>query len=80
MDWWQDRQESERAWKVDGPSSIQRRRWPRHRACNLDLKNPMRWRRGSPPALEIVEAITAREREIIAIMDDIRAELAEVGL
>lgn len=27
--------------------------------------------------LEIVEAITAREREIIAIMDDIRAELAE---
>ena len=78
LDWWQDRQESDRAWKVDGPSLIQRDADGRVIACNLDLKNPHALEaEDHRQPLEIVEAITAREREIIAIMDDIRAELAE---
>ena len=78
VDWWQDRQESDRAWKVDGPSLIQRDTDGRVIACNLDLKNPHALAaEDHRQPLEIVEAITAREREIIAIMDEIRAELAE---
>ena len=46
-------------------------------ACNLDLKNPhaLEAEDHRKPD-EIVDAITAREREIMAIMDEIRAELA----
>lgn len=77
LEWWKDRQEGERAWKVDGPSLIQRDADGRVIACNLDLKNPhaVAAEDHRAPA-EIVDAIIARERQIMAIMDEIRAELA----
>lgn len=76
--WWKNREENERAWKVDGPSLIQRDADGRVIACNLDIKNPHAaeiedHRRPG----EIVDAIIHREQEIIAIMEEIRAELAE---
>ncbi|WP_211371339.1 HsdM family class I SAM-dependent methyltransferase [Paracoccus limosus] len=75
--WWKNREENERAWKVSAAGLIQRDADRRVIACNLDLKNPhaLEAEDHRKPD-EIVEAITAREREIMAIMDEIRAELA----
>lgn len=75
--WWKNREENECAWKVSATGLIQRDADRRVIACNLDLKNPhaLEAEDHRKPD-EIVDAITAREREIMAIMDEIRAELA----
>lgn len=78
LTWWKNREENERAWKVDGPSLIKRDADGRVIACNLDIKNPhaAETEDHRKPG-EIVDAIIQREQEIRAIMDEIRAELAE---
>ena len=76
--WGKDRQESERAWKVDAGSLIQRDEQGRAVACNLDIKNPHSGETVDhrPPA-ELVDSIIEKERRILAIMDELKATLAE---
>lgn len=76
--WWSDRTETDRAWKVKAKGLIRRDADGRVTACNLDLKNPRTagvTDHRSPA--EIVDSIIAKERRILAIMDAIKAPLAE---
>ena len=76
--WWSDRTENEHAWKVDASGLIQRNGDGRVSACNLDLKNPHAAETidHRPPG-EIVDSIIQKERRILAIMEEIKATLAE---
>jgi type I restriction enzyme M protein len=78
LDWWNDRAEGERAWRVPAAGLIQRDAQGRVTACNLDVKNPHATEAEDhrTPA-EIVEAIIAGERRVLAIMEDLRATIAE---
>ena len=74
--WWDDRKENERAWKVSVEGLIRRNDDGKVESCNLDLKNPYTGvvsdhRR----PLEIVNTVIDRERSILALMDEIKAEL-----
>ena len=78
--WWKDRQENERAWKVDVKGLVRRDDQGRVISCNLDIKNPHSGEtvdHRSPT--EIVDSIIEKERRILAIMDDIKATLGEGG-
>ena len=76
--WWKDRQECARAWKVDVKGLVRRDEQGRAVACNLDIKNPHSGETVDhrPPA-EIVDSIIEKERHILAIMDALKATLAE---
>jgi type I restriction enzyme M protein len=76
--WWTDRTENEHAWKVDAGGLIQRNGDGRVTSCNLDLKNPHAGEAVDhrPPG-EIVDSIIQKERRILAIMEEIKATLAE---
>ena len=76
--WWQNRQENERAWRVDTRGLVQRDEQGRVTACNLDVKNPNAGENADhrQPA-EIVGSIIDKERRILSIMDEIKATLAE---
>ncbi len=77
LDWWQDRRDSEYAWKVDGPGLIQKDEEGRVIACNLDVKNPhAKDAEDHRKPREIVDAIIKREQEILSIMDELRNEFA----
>jgi type I restriction enzyme M protein len=77
LDWWQDRQESAFAWKVDGPGLMQKDEEGRVIACNLDVKNPhAKEAEDHRKPREIVDAIIKREQEILSIMDELRSEFA----
>ena len=76
--WWNDRKANEHAWQVDATGLVQRDEQGRVTACNLDLKNPhsgetVDYR--SPT--KIVDSIIEKERRILAIMDELKATLAE---
>ena len=78
LDWWHSRTENEHAWKVDATRLLQRDANGRVTACNLDSKNPhaaetIDHRRPE----EIVDSIIEKERRILAIMEEIKATLAE---
>ena len=76
--WWSDRTENEHAWKVDAGGLIQRNGDGRVTACNLDLKNPHASQAiDHRPPEEIVDSIIEKERRILAIMEEIKATLAE---
>ena len=73
------REENEHAWRVPASDVLNegRRRRPLQ-SVNLDVKNP----NGAEalehlPPEQLIEDILAKEREIIAIMEEIKAELAE---
>lgn len=75
--WWNDRKENDRAWKVNGAELVQRDVEGRVIACNLDIKNPHATEaEDHRKPQEIVDAIIERERKILSIMDEIKAELA----
>ena len=76
--WWKDREANERAWQVDAGELIRRDADGRVTACNLDIKNPYSEDAEDhrSPA-EIVDAIIAKERRVLEIMDEIKATLAE---
>ena len=76
--WWNNRQETEHAWRVDAKGLVQRDDQGRVTACNLDLKNPHAGETADhrSPA-EIVDSIIDKERRILSIMDEIKATLAE---
>jgi type I restriction enzyme M protein len=71
--WWNDRQEGPQAWKVRAADLIQRDEQGGVTAVNLDQKNPHAKEAidHRPPA-EIVESIIARERQVLAVLDEIR--------
>ena len=76
--WWKDRETNERAWQVDATGLVQRDDAGRVTACNLDLKNPhSEGEEDHRSPAEIVDAIIAKERRILEIMDEIKVTLAE---
>ncbi len=78
LEWWQNREENERAWQVpagdllkyDGSGSLQ--------SVNLDVKNPHKAAdlEHLPPE-DLVRSIAAKERQIAAIMEEIERLLGE---
>ncbi len=76
--WWREREENERAWKVSVGGLIGRNDDGNVTTCNLDIKNPHADEvEEHREPLEIVDAIIGRERAILAIMDELKSELAD---
>lgn len=76
--WWGARAEGKRAWKVDGPGLIRRDEAGRVVAVNLDLKNPAaKAAEDHRPPSEIVASALAKEREVLALLEELRALVAE---
>jgi hypothetical protein len=62
--WWDQRKENERAWRVAAQQVIDN-------GCNLDLKNPRRGnRRENLPPDQMVERIIAKERQMLAMVEN----------
>ena len=80
LDWWDERVENERAWKVRAADVIQTNGGGDVVSVNLDIKNPSRKEdlEHLPPA-ELAESILAKEKQIAAIMDEIKSLLAKGG-
>ncbi len=77
-EWWRDRRENERAWKVSAEGLVMRGDDGNVTACNLDIKNPHTGEaEDHRKPLEIVESIIERERDILVLMDEIKSELAD---
>lgn len=76
LDWWDHRAENERAWKVRAADVIQTDGGGEVVSVNLDLKNPRRKEdlEHLPPA-ELAESILAKEKQIAAIMEEIKSLL-----
>jgi len=76
--WWQKREENEHAWKVEVKVILKYNEGGQLVSANLDLKNPH-----APEALEhlppeqLADDILEKERRIIEIMEEIKAELAK---
>jgi type I restriction enzyme M protein len=77
LDWWDNRIENERAWKVSAADVIQTNGGGDVVSVNLDIKTPSRKEdlEHLPPA-ELAESILAKEKQIAAIMEEIK-ELLE---
>jgi len=73
IDWWKQREENERAWKVPSEELLANN-------CNLDRKNPRAKQDiiHLPPE-EIVAGILKKERRIVEIMERIRGLLTEAS-
>ncbi|MCI0552949.1 MAG: SAM-dependent methyltransferase, partial [Anaerolineae bacterium] len=78
LDWWDNRAENERAWKVRAADVIQTDGGGDVVSVNLDIKNPSRKEdlEHLPPA-ELAESILAKEKQIAAIMDEIKSLLID---
>jgi type I restriction enzyme M protein len=72
--WWGDRKEGPHAWKVKAADLIKRDAENRVLAVNLDLKNPHA-KEGIDhrPPQAIIESAIGKEREALAILDEIKA-------
>ncbi len=70
IEWWDNRQEGERAWKVPVEEVV-------GKDFNLDVKNP---REGTGPEHQppevLIAGIIEKERRILAIMEEVQALLA----
>jgi type I restriction enzyme M protein len=84
LDWWDARVENERAWKVRAADLIQTNGGTLKGifdgdvvSVNLDIKNPSRKEdlEHLPPA-ELAESILAKEKQIAAIMEEIKSMLS----
>lgn len=69
LEWWKDRQENERAWRVPATQLLAN-------GCNLDVKNPNQVTdfEHLPPE-QLIEDILMKEQQIIDLMGEIRAAL-----
>ena len=78
--WWTSRKEGSQAWKAFGPDLIKRDEEGRLLAVDLDLRNPHAKELIDHrlPA-EIVESVIAKEREVLAVLNEIKALVAERG-
>jgi type I restriction enzyme M protein len=82
LDWWDapQRIENERAWKVKAADIIQTNGGGEVVSVNLDIKNPSRKDDlVHLPPTELAESILAKEKQIAAIMDEIKSLLAKGG-
>jgi type I restriction enzyme M protein len=78
MAWWNQREEGPQAWKVNGPELIRRDEVGRVVAVNLDLKNPAAKEAVDHRApAEIVASVIEKERQVLALLDEIKALVAE---
>jgi type I restriction enzyme M protein len=78
--WWNDRKENECAWRVSAEDLIHRDKQSRVISCNLDIKNPHAADSiDHRHPVEIVDSIIEKEGRILAIMDEIKATLAETA-
>jgi type I restriction enzyme M protein len=78
--WWETRSDDPRAWRVNGPALIERDEAGQVKAVNLDLKNPKAKKaidHRSP--VEIVESAIANEQQVMAVLNEIKALVAERG-
>ena len=73
LEWWDAREENERAWKVHLADLLQYDTNGNLLSVNLDVKNPRRLAdlEHLPPA-ELAESIAAKERAIAGLMDEIK--------
>jgi type I restriction enzyme M protein len=72
--WWDKRSQDPRAWVVNGPDLVERDGGGHVRAVNLDLKNPnAKEAEDHRTPAEIVESALAKEREVLAALDELRA-------
>ena len=63
---------------MNGPALIERDDAGQVKAVNLDLKNPKaKLAEDHRSPTEIVDAATAKEREVLAILDELRKLVAE---
>ena len=74
--WWKHRKESGRAWKVSGEKILKYDESGILVSANLDIKNPKNKQdfEHMPPE-QIADDILAKERQIVEIMEKIKAEL-----
>ena len=71
LEWWKDRKESERAWRVPAKDIAAN-------SYNLDQKNPRAQSDVShAPPTEIIESILAKQAKINSILNDLRKHLGE---
>jgi type I restriction enzyme M protein len=71
--WWDDRKEGPQAWKVRAADLIERDEENRIAGVNLDLKNPhAKEAIDHRPPGTIIESAISKEREALAILDDIK--------
>lgn len=76
--WWDDRKEDPRAWSVHGQSLIERDETGQVRAVNLDIKNPnAKDTEDHRAPAEIVEAALSKEREVLGLLEELRALVGE---
>ena len=80
LDWWDNRIENDRAWKVSAVDITQTNGGGDVVSVNLDIKNPSRKDdlEHLPPAM-LAENILAKEKQIVAIMEEIKSLLAKGG-
>jgi type I restriction enzyme M protein len=78
VEWWDKREENERAWKVPAADLIKYDAGGILLSVNLDVKNPRRAAdlEHLPPA-ELAESIVAKEQQIAALMEEIKRLLAD---
>jgi len=78
VEWWDKREENQRAWKIPAANLMQYDAGGNLLSVNLDVKNPSRAAdlEHLPPA-ELAESIAAKERAIAGLMDEIKRLLAE---
>jgi type I restriction enzyme M protein len=80
LDWWNEREENDRAWKVSGADLIEIDSSGQVVSCNLDLKNPILAGAIDHRApYEILESLETKERRILAIIGDIKRTLSEMA-
>jgi type I restriction enzyme M protein len=76
LEWWEHREENERAWKVHAADLLQYDANGNLLSVNLDVKNPRRLAdlEHLPPA-ELAESIAAKEKQILGLMEEIKSLL-----
>lgn len=76
--WWKDRAEGPQAWKVPAATLVKRDGQGRVIAVNLDIKNPnAKETVDHRPPEEIIESVIAKEHELLSILGEIKALLAD---
>ena len=78
IEWWDAREENERAWKVRVDDVVKYDENKNLLSVNLDIKNPSRKDdlEHMPPR-ELAENILAKEKQIAELMDEIKSLLAK---
>jgi type I restriction enzyme M protein len=78
LEWWDNRVENEYAWKVRVDDVLKYDENKNLLSVNLDIKNPNRKDDLEHlPPVELAESILAKEKQIAAIMDEIKGLLAK---